>query len=377
MTDPRRSPLLLVEDDDGDAVLFRELLSDDPLGAELVVARDVHEALAVTSAAAPVACVLDLGLPGFRELEALEEYRAAAPDVPVVVLTGRTDGDLVVQALSLGAQDFLIKGEESGHSISRAIRFSVERRRAEAAAAALAVAETRAAEQQRLESSLLGRVSIPSPELRWDSRYVVARDGVVGGDFLDCVELDDGTVRLVIGDVSGHGPDEAALGVALRVAWRSLVLSSGPQADVLPSLEQVLVSERHQDADFATVCDLTIPPERTSVVVRSAGHPPPILDGSTLLVDEERCAPLGVGRCPERSGTRLTLAPPARILLYTDGLFEIRRADGRIGELEELVAHVAARPSDGLDDLLASIEHLAVGGWRDDVAIAVLEIGAR
>ena len=255
MSDAGRPPLLLVEDDEGDAVLFQELLVDDPLGAGLVVARDVGEALEVTSATSPLACVLDLGLPGFHELEALEEFRAAAPDVPVVVLTGRTDGDVVLQALSLGAQDFLVKGQESGHTISRAIRFAIERRRAEAAAAALAVAETRAVEQQRLERSLLGRVSIDDPALRWDSRYVVARGGVVGGDFLDCVQLEDGTVRLVIGDVSGHGPDEAALGVALRVAWRSLVLSNPADADVLPALERVLETERQGDAEFATVCD--------------------------------------------------------------------------------------------------------------------------
>ena len=370
------TPLLLVEDDEGDAVLFRELLSEDPLGADLVVARDVEAALEVTQRTEPVACVLDLGLPGLRELEALEKYRASAPEVPVIVLTGRSDGDLVVRALALGAQDFLVKGEESGHSISRSIRFSVERRRAEAASAALAIAETRAAEQRRLESSLLGRASISSPELQWDSRYVVARDGVVGGDFLDCIELDDRTVRLVIGDVAGHGPDEAALGVALRVAWRSLVLTNDPTTDVLPALERVLDAERHQSAEFATVCDLTIPPDRRSVVIRSSGHPPPLLDGRTRLEDRDRCPPLGVGRdTPHRMGTAHPLTGTSSLLLYTDGLFEIRREDGRMGELEEMIDHVAARPSIDLDELLASIGARAVGGWRDDVAIAVLRLG--
>jgi DNA-binding NarL/FixJ family response regulator len=370
------APLLLIEDDEGDAVLFRELLSEDPLGSGLVVARDVDEALAVTERSEPVACVLDLGLPGLRELEALEKFRSGAPEVPVIVLTGRSDGDLVLRALSLGAQDYLVKGEENGHSISRSIRFSVERRRAEAASAALAVAETRAAEQRRLESSLLGRASITSPGLRWDSRYVVARDGVVGGDFLDCVELDDGTVRAVIGDVAGHGADEAALGVALRVAWRSLVLSNGPTVDVLPDLEQVFVTERQESSEFATVCDLTIPPDRRSVRVRSSGHPPPVLDGRTPLHDRDRCPPLGVDPAtPDRAGTAHDLAVDSTLLLYTDGLFEIRRDDGRMGELEDLLEHVAMRAAIDPDELLASIGATAVGGWRDDVAIAVLRVG--
>ena len=68
---------------------------------------------------------------------------------------------------------------------------------------------------------------------------------VIGGDFFDAVRDADGTVHAIIGDVSGHGPDEAALGALLRVSWRALVLAGVDEERLLPELQRLLVSERH------------------------------------------------------------------------------------------------------------------------------------
>ena len=56
---------------------------------------------------------------------------------------------------------------------------------------------------------------------------------LLGGDFYDAVQVADGTVHAVIGDVSGHGPDAAALGVCLRIAWRTLVLAGSGADEIL------------------------------------------------------------------------------------------------------------------------------------------------
>src|SRR5690606_27181405 len=94
--------------------------------------------------------------------------------------------------------------------------------------------------------------------------------------------------------VAGHGTDEAALGVALRIGWRSLVLNSEPEEDVFGPLERLLESERSADDIFATACEITIDPDRTRLHVRSAGHPPPILSDGRLAHDPNRRSPLGV-----------------------------------------------------------------------------------
>src|SRR5581483_4620901 len=99
---------------------------------------------------------------------------------------------------------------------------------------------------------------------------------LLGGDFFDVVETADGRVRAVIGDVMGHGPDEAALGVHLRVAWRTLVLADLPDALILPPLDRLLAAEQNADRPgYVTVCDLTL--VGGEATARIAGHPAPIV----------------------------------------------------------------------------------------------------
>src|SRR5258707_11784759 len=99
-----------------------------------------------------------------------------------------------------------------------------------------------------------------------------------GGFFCAAIGLAGGTrLQLLIGDVCGHGVDEAPLGVALRVAWRALVLAGVPEDHVLDALEQVLVSERRSDELFATVATVLVNMVDGTARIRLAGHPPPIL----------------------------------------------------------------------------------------------------
>jgi diguanylate cyclase len=125
-------PVLLVEDNRGDARLVQELLKEADNGRFAVshVERlaDARERLMETG----VGCVLlDLSLPDASRLEALMQLRAAAPDVPIVILSGLQDELLAVKAVQEGAQDYLVKGRVDGHAIGRSITYAVERKHAE------------------------------------------------------------------------------------------------------------------------------------------------------------------------------------------------------------------------------------------------------
>ena len=96
----------------------------------------------------------------------------------------------------------------------------------------------------------------------------------------------------MIGDVCGHGPDEAALGVELRIAWRTLTLAGVSGSRLLGILQQVLECERPTDEIFATVCAVDIAPDGRVATAYLAGHPPPLLlrDGHPAepLAEERR-----------------------------------------------------------------------------------------
>src|SRR4051794_22910566 len=128
--------LLLVEDDDGDAFLFQELLLDADLDVRVMRAKTVGAAEDLLPGA--ISCVvLDLGLPDADGLAALHRLRAAAPGVPMLVLTGMSDTARGLEAVAAGAQDYLVKGRVDGELLARSIRYAVERQRAESVQAEL------------------------------------------------------------------------------------------------------------------------------------------------------------------------------------------------------------------------------------------------
>lgn len=126
--------LLLVEDNPGDARLLREMFNEpgshniELTHVESLTAAETHLALCTVDI-----ILLDLGLPDANGLAAVRRAHAAAPRVPLVVLTGLDDEALALQALQEGAQDYLVKGQVETRSLLRALRHAIERRNLEEA----------------------------------------------------------------------------------------------------------------------------------------------------------------------------------------------------------------------------------------------------
>ena len=121
--------LLLVEDNPGDARLLREMLKETPRhGIELTHVESMQEAEQRLSDRGADIILLDLRLPDAHGLPAVVRAHAAAPGVPLVVLTGVNDESLALKALNEGAQDYLIKGEVEHRGLLRSIRYAIERK---------------------------------------------------------------------------------------------------------------------------------------------------------------------------------------------------------------------------------------------------------
>jgi two-component system cell cycle sensor histidine kinase/response regulator CckA len=147
--------LLVVEDNPGDARLLREMFAERDSGSTEVTHVERMSAAEKHLAEHPTdAILLDLGLPDAQGLEAVRRAHAAAPHVPLVVLTGLDDESLALQALQQGAQDYLIKGQIESRGLARALRYAIERKIMEDARHA---SENQLLQAQKLES--IGRLA--------------------------------------------------------------------------------------------------------------------------------------------------------------------------------------------------------------------------
>lgn len=260
-------------------------------------------------------------------------------------------------------------------------RMTVANALEESRSEARAVLHERDALGATLQTSLLPTLPPRLGDLGVEHAYRPgSRHLLVGGDFFDAVAL-DGTVRFVIGDVSGHDATSAAVGVALRAAWRAAALTTDSPVEWTNVLHHVLLSETNDIECFATLSTGLVRGDHVSLAV--AGHPPPlIVDRNGVSVAAAPAdAPVGLGgrgRC-----TVLELERPWTLVLYTDGLIEGRASPGaedRYG-IERVVCWLDGRTRPGamtagdIDALLAEIEMANGERLEDDVALLVFGAG--
>ncbi|GAQ54573.1 PP2C family protein-serine/threonine phosphatase [Streptomyces acidiscabies] len=399
---PAALTLLLIQDDPAATPLVPDLRDSAGQPIRVRAARNLTEAERLLTD--DVHCILlDLALPAAGigpgpgsgsgedgnedELAVLRHVLRLAPRHAVLALTASGDADRAAEAVRVGAQDYLFRDELDGRLLSRAIRYAVERKRSDAAERRLAEGKLRAQENARLERGLLPTPLLDGASLRFAARYRPGRSrALLGGDFYDVVRTPDGIVHAMIGDVCGHGPDEAALGVELRIAWRALTLAGLCGDELLGTLQEVLEHERDDEELFATLCTVDIDADGSRARLCLAGHPAPLVvrDGHAELLPSIENGP-AIGMLPWRSWPRMEVELGAAwsLLMYTDGLIEGRVGDGsgeRLGQ-DGMVGMVrrlwgeGARGERLLRAAVREVREMNGGELADDVAVLLLEQG--
>ena len=159
--------ILLVEDNPADADLIGEILDEaNETQWSLVHVERLKEALKCLSENHFDVVLLDLSLPDKQGLGTVAQTYQAAPDLPIVVLTGLNDKVIALEALREGAQDYLVKGKIDSNLLVRAIRHAIER--------AQTLKRLRHSEEQlqRLNEELERRVEEQTNELRQKNQYL-------------------------------------------------------------------------------------------------------------------------------------------------------------------------------------------------------------
>ena len=198
--------MLLVEDNPGDARLVREMCREQGLSTDGLASVDSMSGAEAHLANHEVDLILlDLGLPDAQGLDAVRRAHAAAPRVPLVVLTGLDDEAVAVQALQQGAQDYLIKGQLETRGLMRALRYAIERK-------------TMDAEIRALNAELEARVAQRTVALESANRELEAFSYSVSHDLRAPLRSIDGYSSILLRDQAGQLDAEALrlLGIVVR-----------------------------------------------------------------------------------------------------------------------------------------------------------------
>lgn len=233
-----------------------------------------------------------------------------------------------------------------------------------------------------LQRSMLTSGPLGDERVRVGTAYRPAIESLeVGGDWHDAFSIDADRVGVVVGDVVGRGIGAATVMGQLRSATRALALAGldGPAA-VVTALDRFAAGL--PQALMATLVYAEIEPASGAVRLLSAGHPPPLLlapDRDPIVIGSGRWLPLGVAHAGERPvEARLTLAPGAQLLLYSDGLVERRGEsfDRGVERLSGVLGHLRGRGPQALVEMLLELL-VDSASARDDVCLLSVERAAQ
>jgi sigma-B regulation protein RsbU (phosphoserine phosphatase) len=196
----------------------------------------------------------------------------------------------------------------------------------------------------------------------------------VGGDVYDFLELADGRLAVVLGDVTGHGIDAAADMAMAKFVFRSLARENSAPADFLAAANEIVVEEIGE-GKFITMLYVTVDGRDGELDCGSAGHPPPrIVRGGKVVPLGVRGLALGIVPGQAYEAERIQLAPGDTAVLFTDGLIEGRR-DGELYGEERVDASLAAHaglPAKQLAEALVEDCRTFAGELADDCAVVVV-----
>jgi sigma-B regulation protein RsbU (phosphoserine phosphatase) len=367
----RGTTVLLVDDQPiiGEAV--RRMLAAEA-GLAFHYCKDATAAVEKAAEVGPTVILQDLVMPELDGLELVRRYRAdeRLRDVPVIVLSTKEDPAVKAEAFAVGANDYVVKVPDRLEMVAR-VRyhsrgFTALLERNEAFAALQK-------SQQVLANDLATaahyvRSILPPPvgegAIRADWRFVPSAS--LGGDAFGYHDLDPEHFAVYLLDVCGHGVGAALLSVSALNAIRSEAL---PQTDfhdpaaVLAALNRAFPMERHNDMFFTAWYGVF---DRAGRRLRWAGggHPPALLvaaDGGRRLLESD--GPLiGAVEGLEFPAGEVAVPEESRLFVYSDGAFEISRADGSMWPFPEFVAALAGDATGAgspIDALLGRIRELS------------------
>ena len=380
--------VLIVEDERETRTLLRFTLSE----WTVLEARDGDEGWRMAQQHRPNLVIVDWTMPGLSGPELIDKMRQDPHlrDVPVIMLTGRADGQAA--AYRHGVDHFLTK-PFSPQAVRAVVQRVMER-------------------QERLDGFLQPMMqAVGAPLTDRDlagmgkalemigeiQRYMLRRSAqvigecdigadlhpslIASGDFFDLVPRQDGTLGLVVGDVSGKGPAAALLMVMVRTALRTLARERHSLLEDIQTLNDIMVHDTPTEW-FVTMVYLALEPDTGRITYASAGHPPVLIchpDQPVRRLPANGPA-LGIFPTVQPDIQQTTLEPGDIAIAVTDGVVDALRLEGVQEQEQWLVDQVAAhaaRPAHEMAHaVLDAARPSAEEARRDDQTVMVIKRAA-
>ncbi|KTT38830.1 chemotaxis protein CheY [Pseudomonas oryzihabitans] len=382
--------LLIIDDDEVVRLSLADYLEDS--GFTVLQASNGQQGLEIFEREQPDLIICDLRMPQVDGLMLLRRISELSIDTPVLVLSGAGVMSDVVEALRLGAADYLIKPLEDlmvlEHSVNRALdrarlrlendryRVKLENANRELQASLSLLEEDQNAGRQ-VQMNML-------PVTPWETEGLSFAHEIIpslylSGDFVDYFRIDEHRVAFYLADVSGHGASSAFVTVLLKFMTTRLLYESKrngtlPEfkpSDVLGHINRGLLDCKL--GKHVTMLGGVIYETTGTLAYSIGGHLPlPVLHtpGETRFLEGKG---LPVGLFQEATYNDYQMALPERfsLTLFSDGIFDLLPGDNLKEKESSLPDHVR-RAGGTLAGLSEALDLVSVSEMPDDIALLVL-----
>ena len=353
---PSPTRILLVEDSHTDAQLVQGHLKRSEQAFVVVRHTTLAAGLEQLTRGDIDVVLLDLNLPDSRGLDTFRALHRHALGIPIVVLSGEDDLGLALEAVKLGAQDYLTKGEFNRSSLTRSVRYAIER------------ARRQDAEQELSAAGEIQRRLLPQRPPSIDGFDLHGRcepAHLAGGDYFDYFPMPNHQWAIVVADVAGHGIGPALIMSETRAILRTLARVHTDPGEILTHANQVLGEDLLQET-FIALMLICLNPIRGEITFASAGLPALMLDAHGFVEQrvESSDPPLAaLDHHPYQSLGPLPFEPGGAILLFTDGIVEAaNEQEEQFGEtrmLEVIRENSPLTSREAINRLFLSVERFA------------------
>ncbi len=384
--------ILLVDDEQTNLQVLKTLL--DAQGYQVMLAENGREAIERIKEKTPDMLIMDVCMPEMSGLEVCRIIKSEFREklIQVILLTGLSSTESKVQGLDSGADDYLTKpykNEEVLARIRSALRIhdlatSLYKTNLELQKVNrdLATANRRIKEDLKvvgdIQRSFLPQIFPRHPDLEFASFYEPSEQA--GGDYYDVIEISKSRWGLLMADVTGHGAPAAVVMAITHLLMNSVVNTFRHPSTALKVINEKLnvhLAPTFYVTMFYGVLDL----DEMRLIYSSAGHDIMLLyrarTGKVEELKTDRGFPLKLVESDEYDEQSVQIEPGDRIILFTDGIVEMRNADGELFGYDRLI-DVICRNSQGsaqdlVDAIIRELEMFcAEHPYKDDVTLLVL-----